>query len=150
MLCAPALATAQQRVSLGFETPSIQEPQEQRPDEEMGTSGLFLGVIGLLGGAAIGSQIGQNECPSREVDKNCVSRHAATGALIAGTVAVPVGVHIANADRRNLPLSLAVSALTAAALFYGFRSLPGEPVAMAAFVAAPLQIISSVKIEKRK
>lgn len=157
VLCAPALASAQQRTAAAFEAvPQAfviqQDPQEQeeKPEEAMSTSGFFLGIIGMLGGAAMGSQIGQNSCPSREEDKDCMGRHAYTGALIAGTVLVPIGVHLANKDRRNLPLSLAVSALTGSALYLVMKTIPGEPIAMAPFLAAPLQVVTSVKVERRK
>ncbi|MGQ0560558.1 MAG: hypothetical protein ACT443_01640 [Gemmatimonadota bacterium] len=157
VLGAPAFASAQQRVSIVFDAaPSAltvaQEPQEpeEKPNEAMSTSGFFLGIIGMLGGAVIGSQVGQSECPPRAADKECMGRHAYTGALIAGTAMVPLGVHIANQDRRNLPLSLAVSAGTGALLYYTMKAIPGEPIAMAPFLAAPLQVVTSVKVENRK
>jgi hypothetical protein len=155
VLCAPALANAQQRASVAFEAPSqafvlAQDPQEPKPDDEMSTSGFFLGIIGMLGGAAVGSQVGSGQCPSREEDKECMGRHAYTGALIAGTFMVPIGVHIANKNRRNLPLSLAVSALTGSTLYLVMKNIPGEPIAMAPFLAAPLQVVTSMKMEKRK
>jgi hypothetical protein len=156
VLCAPALANAQQRAAVAFEaTPQAfvldqEQEQEQKPEDAMSTSGFFLGIIGMLGGAAMGSQIGQGQCPSREEDKDCMGRHAYTGALIAGTVMVPIGVHIANKDRRNLPLSLAVSALTGSALYLVMKNIPGEPIAMAPFLAAPLQVVTSMRVERRK
>jgi hypothetical protein len=156
VLCAPALANAQQRASVAFEAPAqaftiAQDPkQEEKPDDAMSTSGFFLGIIGMLGGAAAGSQIGSTQCPSREEDKECMGRHAYTGALIAGTFMVPIGVHIANKNKRNLPLSIAVSALTGSALYLVMKNIPGEPIAMAPFLAAPLQVVTSMKVEKRK
>jgi hypothetical protein len=120
-----------------------------KPDDAMSTSGFFLGIIGMLGGAAIGSQIGQSDCPSRAVDERCVGRHAYTGALVAGTILVPIGVHLANSERRNLPLSMAVSALAAGVFYYGLKAVPGEPIALAPFLAAPIQVVTSIKLEKR-
>jgi hypothetical protein len=168
VLCAPVLLHAQQRgpavldesAAAALVAPSISQPvsvlaqqeqqQEVRPEEEMSTSGLFLGIIGMLGGAAFGSSLGQADCPSRDVDKDCVSRHASIGALIAGTASIPLGVHLANKRRKNLPLSLAISAATGAALYYGMKAIPGEPIGMAPFVAAPLQVITSVRAERSK
>src|SRR5688500_8950320 len=84
VLCAPALANAQQRASVAFEAPrqafaiDQEQEQEQKPDDAMSTSGFFLGIIGMLGGAAAGSQIGQSQCPPRSEDKECMGRHAYT------------------------------------------------------------------------
>jgi hypothetical protein len=158
LLCAPVAARAQERTPTSFDTTSSKLPadsslaprEEMKPDDAMSTSGLFLGIVGMLGGAAIGSQIGQSDCPAREVDKGCVGRHAYTGALIAGTVLVPIGVHLANRDRGSLPLSMAVSALAAGLLYYGLKAVPGEPIAMAPFLAAPVQVVTSIRLEKRK
>jgi hypothetical protein len=143
-LVAPAVASARPG-SFAL----AQDPYD-KPDEQMGTSGFFLGMVGMLAGAAIGSQIGQGSCPTREEDKDCVNRHAYTGALVAGTVLVPVGVHLGNKSRGNFWLSLAASAAEGTALYYGFKAVPGSPVAMAPFLAAPIQVFTSVKIEKRK
>jgi hypothetical protein len=101
----------------------------------------------MLSGAAVG---GSSSCPSRDVDKECMGRHAYTGALIAGTALVPLGVHLANTKRRNLPLSMAVSTVVGVAAYYGMKAVPGSPIAMAPFLAAPLQVVTSVKIEGRK
>lgn len=164
LLGVPLSARAQERVTTPFDTASAKlpadtslapqplerPPEAMRPDDAMSTSGFFLGIVGMLGGAAVGSQIGQSDCPSRDVDKDCVARHAYTGALVAGTVLVPIGVHLASPDRRNLPLSLAVSALAAGAFYYGLKAVPGEPVAMAPFLAAPIQVVTSIRLEKRK
>lgn len=127
-----------------------QEAQQQGTtvEDDMGTSGFFLGIVGMLAGAAIGSQVGQSACPSKRVDKDCMGRHAYTGALVAGSLLTPVGVHIANKRPKNLLLSMAASALTGTALYYGFKAVPGSPIAMAPFLAAPLQVFLSVKLEQ--
>ena len=164
LLGAPVAARGQERTPAPFDTATLSlpadsnrapgrslEPQEEmKPEDAMSTSGFFLGIVGMLGGAAIGSQIGQSDCPSREVDDGCVGRHAYTGALVAGTVMVPIGVHLASPDRRNLPLSLAVSVLAASVFYYGLKAVPGDPVAMAPFLAAPVQVFTSIKLEKHK
>ena len=163
----PAVALGQQNLAFAFEPsppaaadvhgnsvvmslPLVQEPNLDKPEEVMGTSGFFLGVIGMLGGAAVGGSIGSGDCPSRDVDKGCMGRHAYTGALIAGTALVPLGVHLANKDRRNLLLSMAVSTALGVGLYYGMKAIPGSPIAMAPFVAAPLQVVTSVRIEQMK
>lgn len=167
VVCAPGIVFGQQNLAYAFETPPvsaivateaalvtplsiIQEPNVEKPEEVMGTSGFFLGVIGMLGGAAVGGSIGLGDCPARDVDKDCMGRHAYTGALIAGTALVPLGVHLANKNRRNLPMSMAVSTALGVALYYGMKAIPGSPIAMAPFVAAPLQVVTSVRIEQRK
>ena len=160
VFCAPALAYGQQNLAFAFDEVPVatmiaapvvlQEPNIDKPEEVMGTSGFFLGIIGMLGGAAVGGSIGSGDCPSRQEDKGCMGRHAYTGALIAGTILVPVGVHIANKNRRNLPLSMAVSTALGAVMYYGMKAIPGSPIAMAPFVAAPLQVVTSVRIESRK
>jgi hypothetical protein len=144
-LVAPEIAGSPAKRSLSL----AQDPYD-KPEEQMGTSGFFLGLVGMMAGAAIGSQIGQGSCPDRSEDKDCVSRHAYTGALVAGTALVPVGVHIASKARGHFWLSLAASAAEATVLYYGFKAVPGSPVAMAPFLAAPLQVFTSVKIERRK
>lgn len=168
VLCAPVLLHAQERGPAAFDPHAAAsviarqiarpvnavQPQEQqqevRPEDEMSTSGFFLGIIGMLGGAAIGSSFGQADCPSRAVDKDCVGRHASVGALIAGTAAIPLGVHLANRHRKNLPISMAISAVTGVAMYYGMKAIPGEPIGMAPFIAAPLQVITSVRAERSK
>lgn len=166
LLAAPGMAFGQQKIAFAFDSYTsavapaavagarplviLQEPNIDKPEEVMGTSGFFLGIIGMLGGAAVGGAIGSGDCPSRAVDKDCMGRHAYTGALIAGTVLVPIGVHLANKERRNLPLSMAVSTAMGIAAYYGMRAIPGSPIAMAPFVAAPLQVVTSVRIERMK
>lgn len=162
---------AQQKSAVAFEAgasalvareiaqPALRDPlheqqqehqQEVKPEDDMGTSGFFLGIIGMLAGAAVGSQIGQYSCPPEVEDKDCMGRHAYTGALIAGTILTPLGVHIANKHPKHLPMTMGASALTGAVLYYGFKAIPGSPIAMAPFLAAPLQVFLSIKLEQKK
>ena len=169
MLCVPVVASAQQRQSLFEDShPAIvadevlharsnvlpqQDPQqgeEMKPDEQMSASGFFLGIVSMLGGAAIGSAMGQSSCPAKTIDKDCMSRYGYTGALIAGSIAVPVGVHLVASHRRNLIPSVAISAAAATALYYGMRAIPGKPIALAPFIALPLQVMTAVKLERTK
>lgn len=156
---APVSASAQQAPASFLSTPSpsvavpqlslglVQDPPSDRPEDVMSTSGIFLGIVGMLGGAVAGSAISQSACDDSE-DEKCRSRHAFTGALIAGTALVPIGVHIANKNPGSLVKSLAVSTVAGVALYYGMKSIPGEPVQIAPFLSAPIQMVTSVKIER--
>ena len=158
LLVSTSAALGQQKQVSMFEkgvrsAPQIQlstdvQEEEFTPDA-MSMSGMFLGIVGMMAGAAVASGLAQDGCADSPEDR-CVSRNAFTGALIAGTALVPVGVHIGNKDRKNLLASLAVSTLAGAAIYYGMRAIPGEPVELAPFVAAPLQIVTSIKVETRK
>ena len=116
----------------------------------MGTSGFFLGIVSVLAGATIGSQIGQAHCPNSSVDQTCVSRHAYTGAMIAGTLMVPVGVHLVNGHPKNFAKSLATSAAIGGSLYWASHAIPGKPIALGAFLSIPLQVFTSVKLENAK
>ena len=153
------MASAQQNHSPVFtsaHTVSQLQLQKLRPQEEarspqdaMSMSGMFLGVVGMIGGAAVASGLKQGSCENSE-DKGCLARHAFTGALIAGSAFVPFGVHIANEHRKRLLTSLAVSTLAGAVFYFGTRAIPGEPVHIAPFLAAPVQMVTSIKIETWK
>jgi hypothetical protein len=146
-LALPAAGQWQPAAGLAAETRSEralrQEPQMDR-DAQMTTSGVFLGVVGMLGGAAVGSGVGNARC-----GRACVGRSASGGAAIAGSLMVPIGVHIAAQPPQRLVRSLAVSALTGSLVWLGFNAIPGRPVALAPFVAAPIQVWTSMKIETR-
>jgi hypothetical protein len=138
------------RVASPSELQMTTNPQEEvRPQDAMSMSGMFLGIVGMMGGAAVASGLKQDACQDSE-DDDCLIRHAFTGALIAGTVLVPIGVHIANPKKKNLLTSLAVSSVTGAAMYFALRAIPGEPVHIAPFLAAPVQMVTSIKIETRK
>ena len=122
---------------------------QMRPDEQMGTSGFFLGMVSVLAGATIGSQIGQANCPSSDVDRDCTSRHAYTGAMIAGTLMVPLGVRLVASHPKNFLESIGVSALIGSSLYFGSRAIPGKPIALGTFLAIPLQVYSSVKLQNK-
>jgi hypothetical protein len=154
---APLAASAQQAPVSIFATAQAsapqprfelaQDPPSDRPEDVMSTSGMFLGIVGMLGGAVIGSALSQNGCDD-DPDDNCRSRYAFTGALIAGTVSVPIGVHIANKTPGSLVKSLAVSALSGSVLYFATKAIPGEPIQIAPFLSAPIQMVTSVKIER--
>jgi hypothetical protein len=157
---APLTASAQQAPSplfLAVETAPTpravvelaQDPPSDKPEDVMSTSGMFLGIVGMLGGAVVGSAVSQSACGEQQDEEACRGRNAFTGALVAGTILVPVGVHIANKNPGNLLKSLAVSAVTGAGLYYGMKAIPGEPVQIAPFLSAPLQMVTSVMIERK-
>ena len=128
---------------MGFDF--TQDPAEEMDEEgRMTTSGFFLGIIGMLGGATIGSGVGNARCGRR-----CVGRYGAAGAATIGALVVPIGVHVAADQPKNLPQALGLSALAGAALWGAFNAFPGKPVALAPFVAAPLQVWLSMKMETR-
>lgn len=155
---APLAASAQQAPVSMFATAQAsapqprleiaQDPPSDRPEDVMSRSGMFLGIVGMLGGAVVGSAVSQNGCDEDTADENCRSRHAFTGALIAGTAAVPLGVHIANKTPGSLLKSLAVSAVSGTALYFATKAIPGEPIQIAPFLAAPIQMVTSVRIER--
>jgi len=98
----------------------------------------------MLAGAAVGSGIGNANC-----GKDCVPRYAAGGASVAGALLIPVGVRIANEQDNNPLVSFAASLATGGVMWAGFHQVPGHPVALAPFVAAPLQVWLVSKLERR-
>lgn len=152
----PIVAHAQQATTDSFAIASAptlpptldmpQDPPSDKPEDVMSTSGMFLGIVGMLGGAVIGSAVSQGNCED-ESERGCRGRYAFTGALIAGSISVPLGVHIANKRPGSFMKSLAVSALAGTALYYGMKAIPGEPIQIAPFLAAPVQMVTSIKIE---
>ena len=154
---APVAASAQQAQNVFFvaeqvAAPSkalslVQDPPSQKPEDVMATSGMFLGIVGMLGGAVAGAALSQNGCDDNE-DDNCRSKYASTGAVVASTFFVPLGVHIANKNKKSFMKSLAFSTVAGAALYFGTKAIPGEPVQIAPFLAAPLQMVTSLKVER--
>ncbi len=155
LVIAPVAAQAQQASAYRFALPTAvvaphldlaQDPPSDKPEHVMARSGIFLGLVSMLGGAVAGMAISQETCQESTDDK-CRSRYAATGALAASSLAVPLGVTIANDGKRSFLKSLGVSLLTGTALYFGTKAIPGEPVQIAPFLASPLQTFTSVKIE---
>ena len=118
------------------------------PKDMMSMSGMFLGIVGMMGGAAAASAIGQSQCDDGE--KGCMGRHAFTGALVAGTFFVPLGVHLANREPKNFVQSMAASIIAGAVFYYSMKAIPGEPIQIAPFLAAPVQMVTSIRIESKK
>jgi hypothetical protein len=125
----------------------VQDPPSQKPEDVMATSGMFLGIVGMLGGAVVGAAMSQEGCKDSD-DDNCRSKYASTGAVAASTFFVPLGVHLANREKKSFIKSLAFSTAAGAALYFATKAVPGEPVQIAPFLAAPLQMVTSLKVER--
>lgn len=158
MALAPLSAAAQQTQpdplvtdsSKGKAGVTFEDPlnPEWGPKDMMSMSGMFLGIVGMMGGAAAGSAVAQSGCDDGQ--KGCLGRHAFTGALVAGTFFVPLGVHLANQEPRNFLKSIGVSVLAGTVMYYSMKAIPGQPVHIAPFLAAPIQMVTSIKIESKK
>jgi hypothetical protein len=158
----PVVANAQQRTQLAFATSqsalvakavvaapaALQEPPSS-PEEIMGASGFFLGIVSMMGGAAFGSGLAScDDEINAKAEDECVTDTAVKAALIAGTIAAPIGVHLAAPKRKNLLKSIAVSAGIAGAMYGVFYAIPGHPTAIAPFLTMPLQIYATVRFER--
>ncbi|HSL71706.1 MAG TPA: hypothetical protein VK864_15775, partial [Longimicrobiales bacterium] len=135
-------------VTAPLATPGLQQSTDQMNEEgRMTASGFFLGVIGMLAGAAVGSGIGSAACDDRS---NCVTRYASGGAAIVGALTVPVGVHVAADQPKRLPLTMLASVGVGGAIWGVINAVPGRPVPLAPFIAAPLQIWVSTRLERSR
>src|SRR4051812_45440015 len=152
----PAGAHAQQyrplfRADLASVAVHIQQDTVRASAEEgmdpISASSLFMGVIGALGGAAVGAAA-LSSSRSAECSKTCRTRNAAAGASIGAGVLIPIGAHVGNDGKGNIFLS----ALTTAAVGlagYGIASaVPGHPTAAVVFLTAPIEIILAGKVER--
>jgi hypothetical protein len=117
------------------------EPEDEGLDPVM-ASGLFLGVIGMLGGAAVAGTRGA------ECDRECRTHTGAVGATTGAALMIPIGAHIGNRNRGNLLLSILAASAIGAAGFGAASLLPGRPVAAAVFLTAPIQVVMAAKIER--
>jgi len=118
---------------------------DEEDEGALSVSGAFLGVVGMLGGAAIGSGLSRSRCGA----EGCSGRGAAVGALVGGAVGVPLGVHLANRARGNFGLGLAASVAIGAASYGLMHALPGRPVALSVFFATPAQLFGVSALERR-
>jgi hypothetical protein len=121
---------------------ALQEADDS-PMAGMTGSGFFLGIIGMLAGTALGSAMADRDC----VD-DCRRDLAARGALIGGTLLIPLGVHIANPDPGSLPAATAASGLLGTAMWFLVAALPSDPMPLAPFLAAPLQLQGAIHVEQ--
>jgi hypothetical protein len=129
-------------IAAPFGADTVRESTEEGLDP-VSSSSLFMGVVGALGGAAIGGGQASSTC-----SKVCRSRSAAAGAAIGAGVLIPLGAHVGNKGRGNLLLSsLATSAVGLAG--YGLASaVPGHPTGAIVFLTAPIQVVLATKVEK--
>ncbi|HEY0304435.1 MAG TPA: hypothetical protein VGC44_05665 [Longimicrobiales bacterium] len=159
IVCTPVALSAQQAEHTFFVAAEVsaphaglsllQDPPSQKPEDVMATSGMFLGIVGMLGGAVAGAAMSQEGCKDSD-DENCRSKYASTGAVVASTFFVPLGVHIANKNKKSFIKSLAFSTAAGAVLYFGTKAIPGEPVQIAPFLAAPLQMVTSLRVERAR
>ena len=157
MAIAPVGASAQQAQPNPLATDSaagkagvtFEDPlnPEWSPKDLMSMSGMFLGIVGMMGGAAAGSALAQSGCEDGQ--KGCLGRHAFTGALVAGTFFVPLGVHLANQQPKNFLKSIGASIVAGSVMYYAMKAIPGQPVQIAPFLAAPIQMVTSIRIESK-
>jgi hypothetical protein len=126
----------------------VQQSTDQMDEEgRMTTSGFFLGAIGMLAGAAVGSGVGSSVCEDRG---GCVTRYASGGAAIVGALTVPVGVHVAADHPKELPATVLASVGVGGAIWGLINLIPGRPVPLAPFIAAPLQIWLATRMERSR
>lgn len=120
------------------------------PARERGAPVVGLVVGGLLGGAAgfgagalVGYALGGGDLLCG--DDPCGLEEAAYGAIVGQSVALPLGVHVANGGRGNYGLSLLASAaIGAAGVLVINATNDGTP-----FLVVPVaQLVSSILIER--
>ncbi|MEX2608866.1 MAG: hypothetical protein WEA24_02895 [Gemmatimonadota bacterium] len=123
-------------------TLSFQDPDES-PMAGMTGSGFFLGVIGMLAGTTMGSATAGRNCT-----KDCRRDRGAGGAMVGGALLIPLGVHIANPSPGSLLAASAASSLLGAAVWLFVGALPSQPMPLAPFLAAPLQLQAAIFVEE--
>ncbi|MBK6423326.1 MAG: hypothetical protein IPF77_14140 [Gemmatimonadetes bacterium] len=106
-------------------------------------AGVTSGAIGLAGGGLIGSAVGGGNAICG--DDACGLEEAVYGAIIGESVALPLGVHLANRRRGNYGLSLLASVgIGALGILAVDSSNDGWPL-----LAVPIgQLVSSILIER--
>jgi hypothetical protein len=70
--------------------------------------GLLAGTAGFFAGALVAGSIVEDSCDNE--DLSCLLSGIAYGAVAGEVVTAPVGMHLGNRRRGNLPLGLAASA----------------------------------------
>lgn len=137
-----------------FELPNASAPvrsvelpwRDDGSDSQAGTglmvaAGLLGGAVGFVGGAIVGARLGT--CPSGCEDPGLTESFV--GAMIGSGVGIPIGVHLANRGRGNLPGSVGVSVLIGGAgTLLAFATHSFVPV----MLAPVAQIITSIGIER--
>ena len=149
---APALARAQAEVGLADQRPAsgpavpptvlLQERADSaraRPSTAlMIGGGLVGGAIGTLGGAYTGAAIVDETCQGEGCYAGLIYG-AFAGAVVAESVLLPLGVHVAAGGRGDLGTSMAASAgLGAAALGMGLAFHADDPVSAIVLATVPV------------
>ncbi|MGE0352421.1 MAG: hypothetical protein AB7I33_05155 [Gemmatimonadales bacterium] len=121
--------------------PSAPRQPGQARSTSMAFGGTVGGVTGFMAGALVASGLSRN-CGG----EFCGLEAAFLGGLIGETLAIPLGVHLANRSRGNFGTALAGSVVSGAAALL-LLDATGEG---ALVLAVPLaQIVTSVLVEGR-
>jgi hypothetical protein len=106
-------------------------------------AGLLMGTIGFLGGGLVGAKIDQASSDGYEEWDGIYG--FLIGAPIGESLLLPVGVHLANGRRGNLPLSMLASiGITAAGI-----ALAASAEDAKILVAIPIaQLAACIAIER--
>lgn len=140
-------AAARARDSLETKTPARDrtEPNYRQPNSAEGcmAAGLLMGTIGFLGGGLVGAKIDQASSDGYEEWDGIYG--FLIGAPIGESLLLPVGVHLANGRRGNLPLSMLASiGITAAGI-----ALAASAEDAKILVAIPIaQLAACIAIER--
>jgi len=116
---------------------------DESPMAGMTGSGFFLGIIGMLAGTTMGSATAGRSCT-----KDCRRDRGAGGAMVGGAVLIPLGVHIANPSPGSLLAATGAASLIGAAVWLFVGALPSQPMPLAPFLAAPLQLQAAIFVEE--
>jgi hypothetical protein len=136
------LFSSLEAVAVPFARDTVRESAEEGLDP-VSSSSLFMGVVGALGGAAIGGGQTSSSC-----SKVCRSRTAAAGAAIGAGALIPLGAHLGNKGKGNLLLSTLATSVVGLAGYGLASAVPGHPTGAIVFLTAPIQVVLASKVEK--
>jgi hypothetical protein len=108
-----------------------------------GTAGFFAGAV-IAGNIAEGGIFGEEGCGVE--DLGCLINGILAGAAIGESILLPVGIHLGNGRRGNLPLGL-VTSLGLAGL--GVAGAAGVDDPWPLVPAAVAQLVVGVLLERR-
>lgn len=120
--------------------PATHRPSVGRPI----LGGLLGGSVGFWSGLFIAGNIAEENCDNEDI--NCLLTSILAGAAIGESVLMPVGIHLGNGRRGNLPLGLLASA-GIAGLGIAATAATAEPAFLVS--AAVGQLVVGVWVERR-